>query len=80
MNHKLKLLIIGGSGSVSGHLVKKALTYRHEVWVLTRGNKPVPAGVIVLKIDRSDRPAFKKVLTLYNLFCNIYKISSNLLW
>lgn len=60
--NKLKLLILGGSGFVSGHLVQKALEYGHEVWVLTRGSKPVPAGAISLQADRSDSRAFKKVI------------------
>lgn len=53
---------MGGSGFVSGHLVQKALEYGHEVWVLTRGSKPVPAGAISLQTDRSDSRAFKKVI------------------
>lgn len=66
-HYRLKLLIIGGSGFVSSNLAQIALTYGHEVWVLTRGNKPVPAGTISLKADRSDRPAFKKVLEAANV-------------
>lgn len=61
-NSKLKLLIIGGSGFVSSHLAKKALSQGNDVWVLTRGNKPVPAGTIALKADRSDSRTFKKVI------------------
>jgi len=61
-NKRLKLLIIGGSGFVSGHLVRKALEYGHEVWVLTRGGRPVPEGAISLKADRSDGQAFKSAI------------------
>lgn len=61
-NDKLKLLILGGSGFVSSHLAQKAMEYGHEVWVLTRGSKPVPDGAISLRADRSDSQAFKKVI------------------
>lgn len=59
---KFKLLIIGGSGFVSSHLAQRALACGHEVYVLTRGSRPVPEGVISLKADRSDRLSFKRVL------------------
>ncbi len=66
-SNKRKLLIIGGSGFVSSHLAQKALSYGLEVWVVTRGNKPVPLGVIPLKADRSDHTAFKNTLEAANV-------------
>ncbi len=58
----MKLLIIGGTGFISGHVVRKALEQQHEVWVVTRGNKPLPDGVTALRADRRDREAFRKVI------------------
>lgn len=62
MNKKFKLLIIGGSGFLSGTVYSKAASQGHEVWVLTRGNKPVPAGAKSLIADRHDTANFKKVI------------------
>lgn len=62
MNVKHRILIIGGSGFVSGTLAKTAVVAGHEVFVLTRGNKPVPEGVTPLIADRHDAYAFKKAI------------------
>lgn len=39
-----KILIIGGSGFVSGTLARIALEQGFETWVLTRDQRPAPAG------------------------------------
>ncbi len=54
----LKVLVIGGSGFVSGTLARVARDAGHEVWVVTRGQRPVPEGVTALTADRKDRQAF----------------------
>ena len=41
---KKKALIIGGSGGLSGRLATMAQK-EYDVWVLTRGKRPVPDGV-----------------------------------
>jgi len=48
----MEILVIGGSGHVSGALVRAALAAGHRVWTLTRGQRPVPAGVVPLIADR----------------------------
>lgn len=48
----MKLLVIGGSGQLSGRLAQMALAQGHEVWAVTRGNRPVPQGVHALQADR----------------------------
>lgn len=58
-----KILIIGGSGFLSGTLARLARDRGDEVWVVTRGQKPLPEGVIVLRADRKDPAAFKSVVT-----------------
>ena len=35
----MKLLIIGGSGLISGHIARMALQAGHEVWAVTRGQR-----------------------------------------
>jgi nucleoside-diphosphate-sugar epimerase len=54
----MKLLVIGGSGFVSGTLVQKALGLGHEVWTVTRGRKPVAEGAQLIRTDRRDRGGF----------------------
>lgn len=58
----MKLLIIGGTGQLSGRLTTLALSAGHEVWTLTRGNKPVPAGAHSLIADRGDDPSVSRAL------------------
>lgn len=58
-----KVLIIGGSGFVSGTLARVACEQGHKVWVVTRGQKPLPKGVIPLRADRKDVAAFKAAVT-----------------
>lgn len=53
-----KLLTIGGSGFLSGTVAREALRDGHEVWTITRGQRPLPAGVKGVIADRKDRPAF----------------------
>ena len=61
------LLIIGGSGFVSGTLAETALRAGHNVWVVTRGQRPLPAGVIGITADRSDRSAFQEAIEQANM-------------
>lgn len=58
----MKLLIIGGSGQLSGRLAELAIQQGHEVWAVTRGSKPLPAGVHPLTADRSDDAALHAAL------------------
>ncbi len=56
----LRILIIGGSGFVSGTLARLAVAQGHEVTVVTRGQRPVPDGVEMITVDRNDREEFAK--------------------
>ena len=53
----MKLLILGGSGFVSGRLAQIAIAQGHEVWCVTRGNRPIPEGVHALTCDAHDPAA-----------------------
>ena len=56
----LRILIIGGSGFVSGTLARMAVALGHEVTVVTRGQRAVPSGVAVVTVDRNDRAEFAR--------------------
>jgi len=58
---KKKALIIGGSGGLSGRLATMAQK-KYDVWVLTRGKRPLPDGVHPLTADRNDPAAFLNAL------------------
>ena len=57
-----KILIIGGSGFVSGTLARLALERGHQVWAVTRGQRSLPAGVTGLVADRQDGEVFSRVI------------------
>jgi len=58
----MKILILGGSGGLSGRVAELALQQGHEVWTLTRGVRPLPEGVHALKADRNDDEAVRIAL------------------
>jgi nucleoside-diphosphate-sugar epimerase len=57
-----KILIIGGSGFVSGTIARTAVMAGHRVWTVTRGIRPLPKGVIPVIADRHDHAAFNKAV------------------
>lgn len=58
----MKLLIIGGSGFLSGTIAREALNAGHDVWAVTRGQRGVANGVHAIVADRKDRAAFAKAV------------------
>lgn len=58
----MRLLILGGSGFVSGALVAMALERGHEVWALTRGERALQAGVHPIRADRNDEKQLSAAL------------------
>ena len=60
--NSLKILVIGGSGFVSGTLARTAVARGHKVWAVTRGEKPLPEDVIGLTADRRHIEHFKRVI------------------
>jgi len=58
----MRILIIGGSGFVSGTLARVALNAGHDVSVVTRGIKPLLSGVDPLVADRMDRDQFARII------------------
>ncbi len=58
----LDILVIGGSGFVSGALARRALDAGHAVWALTRGERAIPEGATPLTADRHDTAAFEQAV------------------
>ncbi|HEX7714233.1 MAG TPA: NAD-dependent epimerase/dehydratase family protein [Bacillota bacterium] len=64
----LKILILGGTGFLSGTLAKKALLKNNEVWTLSRGNHVAEDdGRNVLIADRHEADRFKRVIEAANI-------------
>lgn len=59
---KLQILLIGGSGFVSGTLARTALAAGHDVWAVTRGQRTTVAGVTPILADRRDSDALRTAL------------------
>lgn len=50
----MRLLIIGGTGNISSEFAETAAARGIEVFILTRGNRPAPAGSTALVADIAD--------------------------
>jgi nucleoside-diphosphate-sugar epimerase len=57
-----RLLIIGGSGFLSGAIARSAVERGDSVWTITRGRRPAVAGVTALTADRADDAAMHAAL------------------
>lgn len=62
MKSGMKILIIGGSGHVSGAVARAARDGGHDVWAVTRGQRMLPAGVHALIADRHDAAAMEAAI------------------
>lgn len=58
----LRVLLIGGTGFIGGHVARAFIEAGHQVTVLARGRRPQPEGVEMLKADRKDRVALSRAL------------------
>lgn len=56
------LLIVGGSGFVSGTVARRAVASGWRVWAVTRGRLPLPDGVITIVADREDTIVFESAI------------------
>lgn len=62
MDKNSRILIVGGSGFLSGTLARRAISQNHQVWTVTRGQRPLPKGVTGLTTNRKNRRLFERVL------------------
>jgi len=63
----VKILLIGGSGFVSGTLARQARAAGHQVWAVTRGQRPLANGVTPIVADRRERNAFAAAIQALDL-------------
>lgn len=63
---RMKILILGGSGFVSGTLARRARDEGHAVTVVTRGHRPVEEGLSAIVADRSERAGFAAAIAAAN--------------
>ena len=56
------LLVVGGSGFVSGTVARRAVASGWRVWAVTRGRLPLPDGVITIVADREDTIVFESAI------------------
>ena len=63
---QLQILLIGGSGFVSGTLARTALAAGHRVWTVTRGQRGLVDGVTPILADRRDSQALRNALDQAN--------------
>ncbi|MAX26645.1 MAG: hypothetical protein CMJ19_19300 [Phycisphaeraceae bacterium] len=70
-NTPKQILVIGGSGFLSGTIARLSVSLGHHVTIVTRGNKPIPDSVDTIKVDRSDRDAFAQLLSERNVMWDL---------
>ena len=58
----MNVLILGGSGFVSGHLTRAALDRGYGVWTVTRGTRSQDERIHVLHADRNNRDAMAALI------------------
>lgn len=76
-NGSKRVVVVGGTGNISGALVDALVAAGHDVTVFVRGlrKRRLPQGVRVLVGDRNDRAAFERTMqegafdAAYDLIC-----------
>lgn len=58
----MKILLIGGTGFIGPHVIRKLQGNGHEVTIFHRGNRPVPAGVREIIGDSNHLVEFRETL------------------
>lgn len=62
----MKILLVGGTGTISTAVTKLLIENGNELYLLNRGNKPVPTGANSIICDINDTEAVKqKIKDLY---------------
>ncbi|MEZ4710027.1 MAG: NAD-dependent epimerase/dehydratase family protein [Caldilineaceae bacterium] len=63
---KQRILILGGSGFVSGTLARMAVARGHDVWTVTRGQRTSVDGTTALIADRKEAGALEQAVAASN--------------
>ena len=61
-SNQRSVLLIGGSGFVSGALARACVRAGHNTWAVVRGKRPAPEGVNLVQADRHDDRAFRQAI------------------
>lgn len=62
MSGPANILLIGGSGFLSGTIARQAVAQGHRVWAVTRGQRSLPEGVTGLVADRHTPYALEQAI------------------
>lgn len=62
----MKILVIGGSGFVSGRVVNEAIAQGNDVWYVTRGNRDNMTGAHAVIADRGNAESLRAALRSEN--------------
>ena len=57
-----RILLLGGSGFISGALARRAVAQGHKVWTVTRGHRSLPKGTHPLTADINDRASMEEAV------------------
>ena len=60
------ILLIGGSGFLSGTVARTALAQGHNVSAITRGQRPLPDGIQSIVADRRDETSLPRAISATN--------------
>ena len=63
----MRILIIGGSGFLSGTVARAAAARGYTVTAVTRGRRPLPPGVTAIVADRQDRAGFARQIAALDM-------------
>lgn len=70
----MKILIIGGTGTISSAVTRQLAASRHELWLLNRGNRKneVPPGVRQIVADINDEAAVSRLIAgeMFDAVCD----------
>ena len=58
----MKILLIGGTGTISAAITRRLLAQKQEVWLLNRGRSAAPEGCRLLAADIRDEAAARRAL------------------
>jgi 2'-hydroxyisoflavone reductase len=58
----MRLLVLGGTGWLGGHVARTALASGHQVTCLARGSSGAPEGAVLIRADRTRPGAYDEVV------------------
>lgn len=62
----MQILLIGGTGTISGAITQLLLSQGHDVFMINRGNRPVPEEVHLLRAEVNNEEAIQEWISQKN--------------